>query len=103
MKAFVKGFWALLLLMSFKTTFAQQAASTPEFKREFLENINHVRQKGCTCGTTRMAPAPPLVWNDQLEVAAIGHATDMSKKSYFSHNSLDGRTSDQRMMAVGYT
>jgi len=49
-----------------------------------------------------MAPAPPLVWNNQLEIAAVGHAADMSKKGYFSHNSLDGRTSDQRMVAAGY-
>ena len=102
MKAFVKGLFAVILMFACKTTFAQQTVSTDEFKREFLENINHVRQKGCNCGTVRMAPAPPLVWNNQLEIAAVGHAADMSKKGYFSHNSLDGRTSDQRMVAAGY-
>lgn len=98
----IKGLFAVLMILIYKTTFAQQTANTGEFKREFLENINHVRQKGCNCGTTHMAPAPPLVWNDQLEKAATGHAADMSKKGYFSHNSKDGRTSDQRMVAAGY-
>lgn len=99
---FVKGFFAVMLILTCKITVAQQTTSTSEFKREFLENINHVRQKGCNCGNVRMAPAPPLVWNDQLESAAIDHAADMWKKSYFSHNSQDGRTSDQRMVAAGY-
>src|SRR3569833_910470 len=102
MRMFVKGFFAVMLILTCKITVAQLTPSTSEFKREFLENIIHVRQKGCNCGNVRMAPAPPLVWNDQLETAAIGHAADMSNKSYFSHNSQDGRTSDQRMVAAGY-
>lgn len=50
-----------------------------------------------------MAPAPPLTWNDDLEIAAIKHAADMSKNGYFSHTSRDGRTSDRRMVNAGYT
>src|ERR1700712_5664766 len=96
MKILKTGLFLVLSILSFQSTYAQQA--TPEFKREFLENINHTRQKGCNCGGTYMPPAPALVWNDDLAVAALKHAGDMSKKNYFSHTSLDGRTSDQRMM-----
>ena len=91
----------VLSVLFYQTTFAQQA--TPEFKREFLENINHTREKGCNCGATYIPPAPPLVWNNDLATAALKHAADMSRKNYFSHNSLDGRTSDKRMINAGYT
>lgn len=101
MKILVRGFLIILTVLSYQTTFAQEA--TPEFKREFLENINHTRQQGCNCGGIYMPPAPPLVWNDDLAVAALKHAADMSRKNYFSHNSLDGRTSDKRMVNASYT
>src|ERR1700759_4584139 len=73
-----------------------------DFQREFLDRINSVRAKGCKCGLTNMAPAPPLIWNDILAKAAFAHAKDMSKHGYFSHQSLDGKTSDQRVLAAGY-
>jgi len=81
--------------------YAQQTG-TPEFKREFLKQINHVRETGCTCGTTPMPPAPPLVWNDDLEKAAQGHAWDMSNNNYFSHTSKDGRSMEDRIVFAGY-
>ena len=49
-----------------------------------------------------MRPALPMVWNDQLAVAAMGHAKDMYNRNYFSHTSLDGRTTENRIMAAGY-
>ncbi|MFD0794241.1 CAP domain-containing protein [Mucilaginibacter litoreus] len=73
------------------------------FKDQFLTLINRTRAKGCKCGSTWYAPAPPLVWNDQLEDAARGHAKDMAKQNYFSHESKDGRTMSSRIIAAGYT
>ncbi len=73
-----------------------------DFQREFLDRINSVRATGCKCGVTYMPPAPPLVWNDILAKAAFNHAKDMSRHNYFSHVSLDGRTSEQRVVAAGY-
>ena len=67
-----------------------------------MENINRVRVRGCNCGTVYMPPAPPLVWNEQLEVSAIGHAADMAVQNYFSHTSLDGRTMQDRIRMAGY-
>ncbi len=103
MKVLVKGLFIVLSIFSYQKTFSQQTGGAAEFQREFLENINHTRQKGCTCGTTYMPPAPPLTWNDALEIAAIGHATDMFNKSYFSHTSKDGRNMQSRIAAAGYT
>ena len=102
MKNFIKGFIVMLVVFCFKAAYSQQINRGPEFKREFLEYINHVRQKGCKCGTTYMPPAAPLIWNNQLEIAAIGHAHDMANQNYFNHTSLDGRSMQDRIIAAGY-
>ncbi|HZX57707.1 MAG TPA: CAP domain-containing protein [Mucilaginibacter sp.] len=74
-----------------------------DFKKEFLARINKARHEGCHCGDVYMAPAPPMVWNNDLENAAQNHAEDMSAQKYFSHTSKDGRTMSDRVIAVGYT
>ncbi len=93
----------MFILFSVNAVYSQQTVSTRQFRREFLEDINHIRQKGCNCGVTYMQPAAPLVWNDELEVAAMGHALDMANRNYFSHTSKDGRTSEDRISLAGYT
>ncbi|MEO6149034.1 MAG: CAP domain-containing protein [Mucilaginibacter sp.] len=74
-----------------------------DFKENFLNRINRVRQNGCKCGTQNMPPVPPLVWNEQLEDAATSHAADMAARQYFSHTSKDGRSSYDRITNAGYT
>ena len=81
--------------------FSQQSGSTT-FKRSFLDHINSVRAAGCNCGTTYMPPAPPLVWNNNLEHSAKGHAWDMANNNYFSHTSKDGRSMEDRIVFAGY-
>jgi uncharacterized protein YkwD len=90
-----------LLLMAAMPASAQQKPDDA-FKNAFLQNINNKRAQGCKCGTTFMPPVAPLTWNDVLANAALGHARDMGEHNYFSHESLDGRTSEQRIMAAGY-
>jgi len=91
----------VILLFSF---FIHPQADTvsSRFKNEFLYRINKVRAEGCNCGTTYMPPAPPLTWNNYLEVAAEGHADDMNNRSYFSHYSKDGRNMEDRIVLAGY-
>ena len=103
MKQLNRSVYTVILLFLFIAVSGRQTASSLQFRREFLENINRTRQKGCTCGITYMPPAPPLVWNDQLEIAAMGHAADMANQNYFSHTSKDGRTMQDRIRAAGYT
>jgi uncharacterized protein YkwD len=100
MKQFILTGILFILLMPINLFSREKADKT--FELEFLDRINSVRQQGCKCGTTIMPPAPPLVWNNVLAKAAFAHAKDMSKRNYFSHTSLDGRTSDQRVLAAGY-
>ena len=99
----IKFLFLLIICCIGNFTYAQQDNGSTAFKREFMEDINHVRQKGCTCGISYMPPAQPIVWNDQLAIAAKAHAHDMFNQNYFSHTSLDGRTMQDRIIAAGYT
>jgi uncharacterized protein YkwD len=73
------------------------------FKSDLLSQINNLRRKGCYCGSTKMPPAAPVIWNDELAAAATYHARDMARHKYFSHNSRDGRTLKDRIYKAGYT
>jgi uncharacterized protein YkwD len=103
MREMIKGGVSLLVTTLFTiTAFAQPPATGEKFKQEFLYRVNSLRQQGCNCGTTRMAPAPPLIWNTHLQKAAYGHARDMNDKNYFSHTSKDGRSMEDRIVLNGY-
>ena len=102
MYSITKGLLVFITLFLNSGPFGRQTTADRQFKREFLELINHTRQKGCNCGNTYMPPAHPLVWNDQLEQAAIDHAADMAQQNYFSHSSKDGRSSEDRIVFAGY-
>jgi uncharacterized protein YkwD len=41
--------------------------------------------------------------NGKLDTAALNHSRDMANRGYFSHNSPEGGTPDQRIVAAGYT
>ncbi|MBL8678127.1 MAG: CAP domain-containing protein [Myxococcales bacterium] len=70
---------------------------------EVLALTNARRAAGANCGGTMFGPAPPLRMNETLRGVARAHSTDMGTRNYFAHNSLDGRTPFQRMMAAGYS
>lgn len=72
------------------------------FHTEILERINAVRREGCRCGRKRMAPAPPLRWNERLEAAARRHARDMAANNFLDHTGSDGSSFAQRIKATGY-
>ncbi|HEK22090.1 CAP domain-containing protein [Mucilaginibacter sp.] len=82
--------------------FRQDDEGYSSFKDRFLQLINQTRTRGCNCGGTWYPPAPPLVWNNQLEDAARGHAKYMARRNYFSHDSKDGRSMTTRIVQAGY-
>jgi uncharacterized protein YkwD len=49
-----------------------------------------------------MPPVEPLVWNNELHLAALNHAQDMARNKYFSHVSKNGDRIKQRIAAAGY-
>jgi uncharacterized protein YkwD len=98
-------FISLIVFSAFFSGIAPNPHRSPkkDFKKEFLTRINKARSEGCHCGDVYMPPAPPVVWNNDLESAAQNHAADMSAQNYFSHTSKDGRTMSDRVIANGYT
>ena len=57
-----------------------------------LPGLNAVLKKGLA----------PLRFNDSLYRAATGHTEDMVARTYYSHNSPDGRTYGERIRESGY-
>ena len=45
---------------------------------------------------------PPLAFNKNLYAAASAHVRDMFENGYYSHDSLDGRTAEERIREMGY-
>ena len=72
------------------------------FQAELLERINAWRAAGAVCGSRIYSPSPALNWNNMLQVAAAGHASDMAKNNFFSHTGSDGSSFDQRIAPTGY-
>ncbi|HEY0245674.1 MAG TPA: CAP domain-containing protein [Mucilaginibacter sp.] len=98
----IGGLLTALLLCIAAFAQSQDMPASDNFKQEFLSRINKVRAVGCSCGKKYFPPAPPLTWNNTLEIAAQGHAQDMNLHNYFSHTSKDGRTGEDRVVAAGY-
>jgi len=68
-----------------------------------LNLINAYRTSGCDCGTEGyFTPAPPVTWNDTLEMAAKVHSSDMFSKYFFSHTGSDGSVTSDRIKRLGY-
>jgi len=72
---------------------AQPTASGGNAEDQVVSIVNAERaDEGCG----------PLKVDDRITAAAQAHAEDMSANDYFSHNSQDGRTFDQRIRNAGY-
>ncbi|GAB1514674.1 CAP domain-containing protein [Actinophytocola sp. KF-1] len=72
---------------------AQPPAATGTAEDQVVSLVNAFRaDEGCG----------PVKVDDRLTAAAQDHAEDMSKNDYFSHDSQDGRTFDQRIRNAGY-
>ncbi|MCJ8211503.1 CAP domain-containing protein [Mucilaginibacter sp. RS28] len=102
MKRWISAGIAVLAMLFVTVLVKSQNLSDYSFGNEFLSRINRVRAVGCSCGKKFYPPAPPLVWNSDLEKAAAGHAKDMNRRDYFSHTSKDGRTIENRIINAGY-
>lgn len=82
---------------------AANTCNLSNFQIDLMALINQARSTSRTCGTTVYPAAASLAWNSKLFDASAGHSADMANQNYFSHNSLDGRTFDQRISAAGYS
>jgi uncharacterized protein YkwD len=73
------------------------------FEDETLVLTNQRRAMGAVCGDRAFGPALPLAMDAALRRAAREHSRDMGSRSYFSHDSPDGRSPDDRMRAAGWS
>ncbi len=97
--------YLLIAPLFFCVSFVEDASFTGKnfsFKAEVLARINEVRTQGCQCGNMFMPPVAPLVWNEQLSLAAARHAQDMFNRHYFSHESKNGDHIQDRFQKAGY-
>lgn len=81
----------------------EPSLDSPEGKKALmLKLVNEARAKGYVCGEDTCPPVGPLTWSELLEKSSLGHATDMTEKDYFSHDSLDGSKVSDRVTRTGY-
>ncbi len=78
------------------------APSPPADLAALLDAANAMRAEARTCGGDRFEPAPPLVWDGQLERAARSHTADMAAHAHFGHVGTDGSTVGERVSRAGY-
>ena len=67
-----------------------------------LKLVNEARAQDRFCGEDFYPATSPLVWNCQLEQAAIAHNNDMVQNNFFDHTGSDGLHAGDRIEAAGY-
>ena len=67
-----------------------------------LALVNQARARPRRCGNESFAAARPVRFNAALQGAALAHATDMARHSYFSHTGRDGSQAPERASRAGY-
>lgn len=90
---FVLGIFALTSLLS-----QPQSSSV----QRVINELNHLRSRGCKCGNEYMGPVGPIKWSDQLYTVSNKYAKYLYQNNLFSHVSRDGKTLGDRLDAIGY-
>lgn len=93
---------AFLLFFSKNDPLPKGTAPVPVNKTLLLQMVNEVRKSGCRCGNAWYGAVAPLIWNSQLEKAALLHSNDMYANNYFSHEAKDGSKAGDRIDRLGY-
>lgn len=70
--------------------------------QEILERVNSARALARFCGDSYQAPAAPVAWHCELELAAQAHSEDMARHNFFSHTGSDGLRIAARVGATQY-
>ncbi len=71
-------------------------------EEEMLSDINYIRSQGRYCGRNYYPPAPPVIWNNTLELVANVHCASMYRNNYFNHRDLHGKRVGDRADKLGY-
>jgi uncharacterized protein YkwD len=100
---FLRCLYAGLIIIMVCSCHEEDIPVDEDTRSALLEQINSLRENGCTCGNEWIKPVKALTWNVTLEQAALDHATDMYLNNYFDHLSLDGTPPITRAHHAGYS
>lgn len=73
-----------------------------EFQSQVLNLVNDARAQARNCGSEFFSVAPPVVWDERIEAAALVHSIDMAQNQNFSHTGTDGSDTGDRLLMQGY-
>jgi uncharacterized protein YkwD len=79
-----------------------------DLEQAFLEDLNEARANPTAYGQSigvdlsYIPASPPLAFSPQFIEAARLHSQDMHDRNYFSHDTPEGITPEQRVAAAGY-
>jgi uncharacterized protein YkwD len=74
-----------------------------DLDNELLDALNEARAQDRYCGDTFYDAVGPVIWNCQLEEAALVHSKDMGDNNFFSHTGSNGLRIGSRATATGYS
>ena len=80
----------------------RQNRSESNLEQKFISKVNELRAQGRMCGKQYFPPAKPLIANDRLTKAALGHSKDMSQYKFLDHISSNGDTLVERLQKTKY-
>ena len=111
---------AVVLFLAFSVSPCPAQDVPSQHEQDLLQLINEARENPLIVATSLGMDAdqilqdlpelrdiliyglPPLSFNENLYAAASAHTRDMLENGYYSHDSLDGRTYDDRIGEKGY-
>jgi uncharacterized protein YkwD len=102
----IRAIWLAALLDGFFSAqlWADVAATArpAEVQQRVLELVNSARAQGRRCGREQFDSADALRLSSPLVTAAVAHARDMARRSYFDHQAPDGSQPRDRVRRAGY-
>ena len=111
---------AVVFILAFSVSPSSALDVPSQYEQDLLQLINEARENPLAVASSLGMDAdqilqdfpdlkdilinglPPLIFNENLCAAAGAHTQDMLENNYYSHNSLDGRTCDDRIVESGY-
>ncbi len=89
----------LVLATPYSLPSVEQSAA---FAEQVLVLVNQARAEGRQCGNQFFPAAPPLLYSDVLQQAALAHAQDMADHEFLGHAGSVGDLPSQRLTQTGY-
>ena len=90
------------ILKSTNLNNSYRCADSADIQEQALRLINNARETARQCGSEYFHPAPPVVWNSNLQKAAKKHSDDMAVHNFFDHTGSDNSDAGERIVEQNY-